>query len=103
MPKITLQPQGAAAPLTLEVEWTGDSGGLTSFTLTWEGESLSGQGRLGPQGEGILRIGPRTIPFYVAQIVGAAREPPMLHLWLGGEIYHFVLPSAPRAGQTRGQ
>ena len=87
MAKITLQPQGATAPLTLEVEWEGESDGLTRFTLTWEGQSLSGLGRLSPDGGGILRIGPRVIPVYAARTAEPAREPALLHVWLDGEIF----------------
>jgi 3-methylcrotonyl-CoA carboxylase alpha subunit len=94
MPRLTLQPAGAATPLIFDVEWEAGPAGATRFTLAREQESLAGHGRLGPNGEGVLELGSRIVPFYVA------RSGDELQIWLDGELYRFTLP-APEQGARR--
>jgi 3-methylcrotonyl-CoA carboxylase alpha subunit len=89
MANVTLQPAGSAAA-PVEVEWEEGPGG--AFTLALAGQTLEGQGSLGPDGEGVLRIGSRVLPFFAVQ-VGTE-----LHLWLEGEVYRFARPQAGRTG-----
>jgi acetyl/propionyl-CoA carboxylase alpha subunit len=97
MAKVTLQPRGAEAPLTLDVGWEAAAGGESRFSVRIQEESLSGEVRFGPGGEGSLRLGARVLPFFVA------RSGSELHLWLDGESYLFTLPAASGAGRQRAQ
>jgi 3-methylcrotonyl-CoA carboxylase alpha subunit len=86
MAKLTLQPQGAAAPLTIEITRGTGAGHRDSFTLTAEQGTLQAEGRADASGAGTLRIGARVLPFYFGRADGE------LHLWLDGEVYVFLLP-----------
>jgi 3-methylcrotonyl-CoA carboxylase alpha subunit len=93
MAKLTLQPQGAAAPLTVEIMWGKSDGKSDGFTLTAEQGTLQAEGRADASGAGTLRIGARVLPFYFSR---ADNE---LHLWLDGETYVFTLPRVEQAGR----
>lgn len=92
MTKVTLQPVGGTAPVSVEVEWRESGAG---FALTLEGRTVTGSGIVNPDGEGLLRIGSRVVPFY------AVRAGEELQLWLGGQTYWFTL--AERGPRRSGQ
>lgn len=86
MPKLTLQPLGATAPLTVDLTWKPDAGQRNHFRLTAEHGSLQADGHVDASGAGTLRLGAQLLPFYFCRTEGE------LHLWLHGETYVFALP-----------
>src|SRR5262245_25333885 len=95
MATLTLQPQGAATPLTVDVAWDAARNEMTGFTLTAAEGTLQATGQVGADGTGTLQIGARLLPFYFSRADGE------LHLWLDGETYVFALPRAQQAGRQR--
>lgn len=89
---LTLQPVGGAPiPLAIEIEPDG------RFRLELEGDAVTGCLERLAGGGSLLWIGRRCVPFH------AVRVGPELHVWLGGEVFRFVVPaSAGREAGTAG-
>jgi biotin carboxyl carrier protein len=99
---MTLQLTGQREPASFEIDWRGEREGWAEFALAREGETLCGSGRLGPGGEGTLRLGARLVPFFV---VRAGRE---IQVCIDGQVYRLAdpqtgsgaSPAATRSPQT---
>jgi 3-methylcrotonyl-CoA carboxylase alpha subunit len=98
--RLLLQSRGGEEAFPVEVELEPAGG----FVVRHAGGELAGSLERLPTGEGLLRIGERTVPFHAVRV---GRE---LHLWLDGEVYYFseaaargseLAESAAASGEVR--